>query len=134
MMYGVLDCRSRTLQYVSAGHPPAIYLPAIGGAQLLPAQGLPVGLIENAEYVEDLLTLKPGDRVFLYTDGIIEAVPDTKSIDEFGVNRLVAVIENTRSDPLESCVKSIREAAEKWCGTAEPNDDLSVLALEVFPE
>ena len=129
MFYGVLDLRSRTLRFVSAGHPPAILVSRQGQASKLPCEGFPVGLVEEAEYEGQEHVLEPGDRLYVYTDGITEA--DREPEGELGVERLSAAVHAARAEPLEESVAGVRRLVEQWCEGGEPGDDVSVLALEV---
>ena len=73
MVYGVFDVATRCLRFVSAGHPGLLHAPADGEPAILRVPGSPIGCIEDAEYEETALTLNPGDRLFLYSDGVIES-------------------------------------------------------------
>lgn len=130
MIYGILNHRTREFRYFSAGHPPAVLVNASGEARLLPAQGFPVGLTEQPHYQEDAVKLEPGDRLFLYTDGVIEAATDSSAESQFGIDRLVEVFSHTRAETLENSIEAVRKAVESWCGSQKPDDDLSILAVE----
>ena len=72
MVYGILDLESLQFRYISAGHPALVHVPAGAPATILEAPGFPIG-ITHADYEEHTVRLKPGDRLYLYSDGIIEA-------------------------------------------------------------
>jgi serine phosphatase RsbU (regulator of sigma subunit) len=72
--YGVLNRRTRTLTYASAGHPyPLRFVPGTGAVQPLTAQGFMLGIIPDEQYRERSVQLEPGDRLCFYTDGLVEA-------------------------------------------------------------
>jgi phosphoserine phosphatase RsbU/P len=126
MFYGLLDESTRTLRYVLAGHPPLVVARANGDVGFLFSNGPPVGLLEDAEFPEQDLSLNPGDRLFVYTDGLNEAMsPDGR---ELQFERIGEVASATRRQPLEAGVKALVALAEGWTG-GEPQDDVSVLAL-----
>jgi sigma-B regulation protein RsbU (phosphoserine phosphatase) len=129
MFYGVLDLRSRMLRFVSAGHPPAIVVPREGQPSLLAFEGFAVGLLEEAHYEERQHALEPGDRLYVYTDGVNEAEREPEG--ELGVERLRVALHRARAEPLEESVAGVRGLVEEWCEDGEPADDVSVLALEV---
>ncbi len=129
MFYGVLNLRCRDLRFVSAGHPPAILVPSEGPPTALPSAGFPVGLVAEAEYDERQHVLVPGDRLYVYTDGVSEAAREPEG--ELGVERLSEVLGAGRAAPLEESVEGVRRLVESWCEGGEPADDVSVLALEV---
>jgi len=130
MIYGQLSCSDRRFRYVSAGHPPAIYLPRCGEPVELAATGLPIGVLDEAQHEEQELTLEIGDRLYLYTDGIIEASPSGTRAEEFGVERLRELLVEARAVSLDDSLARVREAVRTWCGDRNPDDDLSLLAIE----
>ena len=89
--------------------------------------GLPIGMFEEASYEEASLTLAPGDRLYFYTDGVIEALD--ASGDEFGSPRLLAEIARWRHRPLREGLDGIAEAVRQWCD-GRLRDDVSLLAVE----
>jgi sigma-B regulation protein RsbU (phosphoserine phosphatase) len=75
--YGVLDRKSGRLDYAGAGHPPAILVRASGEWVELESQGAPVGIAQGLEYEATSISLASGDRLYLYSDGIVEIpLPD----------------------------------------------------------
>ena len=69
--YAIIDIDTFTCRYCSAGHPPQMLVRASGGVELLATTGFFVGMFEGAEYEEAQIQLEPGDRLALYTDGLI---------------------------------------------------------------
>jgi sigma-B regulation protein RsbU (phosphoserine phosphatase) len=129
MFYGVLELRSRLLRFVSAGHPPAIVVPEQGAPRRLPFEGFPVGLVDEARYEEHEQRLEPGDRLYVYTDGVTEASCERQG--ELGLERLSSALHAARAEPLDESVASVTRLVEAWGEGGEPSDDVSVLALEV---
>jgi sigma-B regulation protein RsbU (phosphoserine phosphatase) len=80
--YAVIDRDARSITYSSAGHPPAIVARADGTIDLLSAGGIMLGFAE-ATYPETTTPFVPGDRLLLYTDGLIEAPGIGPDIDIF---------------------------------------------------
>ncbi|MBX9624725.1 MAG: SpoIIE family protein phosphatase [Gemmataceae bacterium] len=124
--YAVIDTAAGRVRYVSAGHPPAVHLPAGGPPRMLPGTGLPVGL--GAGYDEHALDLAPGDRLVLYSDGVTES--QSPGGEQFGRDRLLAAIEAGRGRPLADAVAALERELLAWCGPNPPRDDVSVLAVE----
>ncbi len=124
LIYARLNHRTGRLSLVSAGHPPAIVVPA-GGARpsILRQQGDVVGAFADAVFGLAELTLAPGDRLFLYTDGLIEA----GSSREEGLRRLAAACCARRSLPLGDLVPAVVE--DSMAGLA-PADDLLLMGVE----
>jgi phosphoserine phosphatase RsbU/P len=128
LVYGVLDARSGEFRYTLAGHPGPIHLSA-AGAKVLPGRGYPIGLADGPRpYNEWAVQLEAGDRVYLYSDGLPEAVGP--SGEPFGVARLLRAVEAGRSEPLCSVVNELMAAVESWSGSTGVRDDVSILAVE----
>jgi phosphoserine phosphatase RsbU/P len=132
-LYGVLDCASRELRYVCAGHPGPIHLPKGKEPVRLRHSGLPIGILPQQgpgpAYEEHVLALAPGDRVYLYTDGIPEA--SNPADEEYGFERLRESLGATASDDLQAGVDGLVGRVEAWCGEAGVPDDVSILAIEI---
>jgi sigma-B regulation protein RsbU (phosphoserine phosphatase) len=126
LVYGIVDARGQEFRYVSAGHPPGVYLPPDGGPVLLPAVGRPIGL--GGGYREHTVRLRPGGRLYLYSDGVPEATSPAR--EPFGRDRLLRALEKGRARPLAESIALLQEDLGTWCGGASPHDDVSVLAVE----
>ncbi len=129
ILYAVLDVTGRELRYVAAGHPGPIHVSAGGGATVFESTGLAIGWLPEATFEERTLKLQPGDRVYFYSDGVVEA---QGAGDEFyGLERFKELLEHTRCESLQQSLEALRTELGGWCGAAGPSDDVSVLALEM---
>jgi phosphoserine phosphatase RsbU/P len=128
LMYGVLDVTTGDFRHVSAGHPGPLLLPANGPPVILESPGFPIGLADEA-YDEQCLHLAPGDRMYLYSDGF----PDAMNADgeRFGEARLQEAINQSRAKPLREGLASLLGEIARWQGGARPQDDISLLAVEL---
>ncbi len=77
LLYGLVDTSNRTFRYVSAGHLPPIRVPRQGEPTQLDSDGLPIGLFPDSAWMDRTVQLQEGDRVYLYTDGLVEAEEQT---------------------------------------------------------
>jgi len=127
LAYGVIDAASGEFRYASAGHPGPVHLPADGPPALLDGRGFPIGLSDEP-FAEHRLTLGVGDRLYLYSDGVPEAMDPSRSL--YGNDRLLAAIDRTRGEPLEAGVSALRAEVERWSGSTGLRDDVSILAVE----
>ena len=127
LVYGVFDPAHGRFSYVMAGHPAPIVLPRLGPAVPLQGGGLPIGMIEHATFDDEAVTLQPGDRLYFYTDGVIEALNESEQ--EFGHARLMTEIERLRGHPLRQGLDVIAEIIIGWSGS-HLADDVSLLAIE----
>ena len=83
--------------------------------------------MDEACYEDETLTLEPGDRLYCYTDGAIEAL--NAADEEFGLDRLLAEIERWRELPLGEGLDRISAAFRAW-SDGPLKDDISLLAIE----
>jgi sigma-B regulation protein RsbU (phosphoserine phosphatase) len=127
LFYATLNVKTHELCYVSAGHPPAIHLrPGETPALLNEAGGRPIGLGDR--YQDHTMMLRPGDRLYLYSDGVTEACGSAG--EQFGVPRLCTALEESRPRTLQESVSHVLQSVHQWGGDVL-RDDLSLLALEV---
>ena len=128
LMYGFLNARTRLFRYASAGHCPPVYLPAKGEASELLSSGPPVGLLPSARYQEHRMTMEPGSRLYLYSDGLTDAFNGDS--ETFGRDRLLAAIEESRPQSLRESVTALLGRMRDWSGSSHLQDDVSLLAVE----
>ncbi len=129
MVYGVLDVENRRFTYTGAGHPGPIQISATGECTVHPSTGKPIGMLSGIEFEERAVELDPGDRLYLYTDGVTEALD--ASGEEFTLSRLVDAIATGREDSIEESLQNILGQVHQWQGDAIGSDDLSVLAVQI---
>lgn len=129
LIYGILDSETGEFRYVTAGHPGPVYMPHNNFPKILEGYGSPIGFCDNPEYEQHAVTLLPGDRLYLFTDGITEAA--NAENEQFGDHRLCKAIEQTRNRPLADGLSNLLESVESWCGKSDLHDDVAVLAVEM---
>ncbi len=127
MVYGILDVPSAEFRYVSAGHPGVAHLPAAGPGRIIEERSFPIGL-SLLPYEGQTIALEPGDRLYLYSDGIPEAMTPEDKL--FGGDRLIQTLERMRSEPLEQGISTLLEEIQQWTGSAGLRDDASIVAME----
>lgn len=128
MVYGILNTATGEFRYVSAGHPGPVHLSSSALPVILESDGFLIGLADDT-YEERSVQLKQGDRLYLYSDGVPEAM--NPAGEQFGNARLLASIGQARSETLEASVVFILEEISRWHGSASPQDDISIVAVEV---
>lgn len=129
LLYGILTLSSREFLYVTAGHPAPIHVPARGEAYQTKSVGTPIGFFPGTEYDTELLVLEPGDRLYLFSDGLPEL--DNEAGEIFGEERVVAAIETYRSQGLEQSVHSVVTETRRWHEDRTLGDDLTLLGMEI---
>lgn len=122
----ILDPLTGDVSYCSAGHPPAVVCCGNGDTDLLYTHNLPLGVMGFVMYEESQHTLKPGDRLILYTDGITEA---RQNSELFGTERLEMVLSKCISTSTEELVAEILKAVKDWSHD-KLRDDTAVVVIE----
>lgn len=128
VFYGVLDLRSGELVYANGGHNSPYLLSANGTASVLNGTGgIALGVIDDAVFQSRRLTLEAGNQLFLFTDGITEAM----NIDEelFSDARLAASLAQARTQDPRELLGQVVTAVRSFVAAAPQSDDLTALAL-----
>ena len=125
-------CISGTFPHlgVKAGHQPIIIRPREGSVEVWDEGDAPVGWREDVSFTEYEKQIEPGTRIFLFSDGIVEAKGDVKG-KFFGLQNLVELIADKDCLDLDSCMENISAGFRKWLDRREPEDDITMLAIEV---
>jgi sigma-B regulation protein RsbU (phosphoserine phosphatase) len=128
--YALFHRGTKTLAYSNAGHPyPYRHVARERECHPLVAQGLILGVDADSQYEEKHLQLPTGDRLCLYTDGIIECLG--ASGESFGASRLQRCMRENESEPVQRLVQRLAEAVRTFRGSQPPSDDLTILGVEV---
>jgi sigma-B regulation protein RsbU (phosphoserine phosphatase) len=124
MFLGCYDEALRELTYCNAGHPPPILLSGNGKVSRLDASGTVVGLFDDVTYGESTIMMQPGDLFAAFSDGVTES---ENGSGEFGEERLIALIQEHRHQPLSRIGDVIAGSVADWIGDAEQPDDVTVV-------
>ncbi len=126
---GILEISTGKLTAANAGHEYPVIKKPDGSFELFKDKhGFVLGGIEGSVYKEYEITLKPGSKLFLYTDGVPEAT-DADG-DLFGIDRMLAALNLSPDGEPESLLKNVRKAVDGFVKDAEQFDDLTMLCLE----
>jgi sigma-B regulation protein RsbU (phosphoserine phosphatase) len=144
LCYAVFDIKRRTVTLANSGLPYPIRARRSGhrsGAHSGPASGhrpdpeaielpgVPLGSFPGSAYDEVTFDLAPGDLFVFCTDGVSEAFNETG--EEFGSDRLRAVVARTRDGSPRDVVDGIFSAVQEFRGEALPNDDMTAVAIRM---
>ncbi len=123
--YVHLDAEAQELRYSAAGHPPMLLL---RGGEVMPVveNGLMLAAFDFAEYSTAVLPLMAGDRLVLYTDGIVEA--ENGRQEEFGQERLCALLRDSAGLGHTEAADLVLSSVQRW--SAVQNDDLTLLVCD----
>jgi hypothetical protein len=129
--FGLLDPRAQTLRFSSAGHlDPYVYRVATGKMEVLSSWGFPLGVRRRDPFREHTVEFTAGDRLVLYSDGLIECVDDDG--EPFGFERFEQVIKANGHLSADEIKKALLNAVRKFTRNRPPEDDqtLVVVAFE----
>jgi sigma-B regulation protein RsbU (phosphoserine phosphatase) len=129
LFYGILDLDRLDLTYANAGHPPLIIRRADGRRMELTETGGIVGFFPDWTYGQKSIALEPGDSLWLFTDGILEA--RDSSLSEFGSSRLPAVLDEIGKLSLSEAKECVWKAVLDHSG-GKLEDDATLLAFRIL--
>ena len=124
--YVHLDAKAGELRYSAAAHPPMLLL-RDGVVREIEENGLMLAAFDFATYATAAQPLMAGDRLVLYTDGIVDAEDGAQ--EEFGRERLCALLKETSKMTEDEAAERIVGAAREWA--KRQRDDLTVLVCDV---
>jgi len=130
--YACIDTEAGTIRYAGAGHPPLYLKSCHGGIEEIAPNGLILGPFPEARYESAERNLEPGDRILMYTDGIIEAFNAEE--EEFGDQRLKDLLSNCGDLSAESFADKILDEVRLWSGVKPDDtleDDLTLIVIDV---
>jgi sigma-B regulation protein RsbU (phosphoserine phosphatase) len=129
-----LDQDTRIMRYVNAGHNDPILRRASGEIERLSSGGPPFGLplFTDSEiaYVSGSVQLRPGDLLFIFTDGVAEAV--NESDQEFGESRIIAAVTAASAENAQGILNRVMGDVNSFVGYARQHDDITVLVLRII--
>lgn len=126
---GILDLKTGMLSFTDAGHNPPCISRNGGGFELLKSKiNFVVGGKPLRKYSENFLKLSPGDRIFLYTDGVTES--RNKDGDFFKEDAMLKVLNSMREVTTKETVEIMLEALKEHSDGTEQYDDITMLAFE----
>jgi len=130
LMFLRLDLKNRQVSVVDCGHNPLIHLPFSScRCRQVKGENLPMGLIEEEEYIETSFPIEDNDLLILYSDGITE----NRSTDNemFGIDRFTALLEQNAAMPTETIVGKIRESIMQFCDCSNFEDDVTCIVIRI---
>ena len=125
---GILDLESGVLKYTNAGHNHPIIIKNGKSIFLDDKPGVVLGALDNSKYSEHSLTLKKGERILLYTDGVTEAHNVDKKL--FGENRLLEFANQNKDLEIKDFIIKLRNEVKEHQGEEEQFDDITMLMFE----
>ena len=128
MVYAVLNIKTGKMAFSIAGHPPLVWLRSkLGDAEFIGQESFVVGAFDFVEYETSYIQLEPGDKVWMYSDGITEAEKGSEMFSEEGFRKTVVDLKDQPTTlQTELLVNNVRD----WQQAEQFDDDVSVLVVE----
>ena len=127
LFFGILDTKKNTLCYANAGQ----NLPLIFSPEKKPVplknHGLVLGTKEDVSFKKEEISINPGDRLLIYSDGIPEAM--NEQMEEFGDEKLLEIVQQYRGYSADALIKNIIAALNLHFGRVSQNDDMTMVFL-----
>ena len=131
---GLLDLKSGRFTYVNGGHnPPLIYSARDEKWRYLGTtkHNYALGLIDDAEFEQETIDLASGDMIYLYTDGVTEALNEREEL--YGDDRLEQCLNrvNVKNLSVEEVLEEVRRSLDEYVGNTAQSDDITMLAVRL---
>ncbi len=130
LFLGILDIRTGELSYANGGHNPPYILRA--GGEIEPMEmtgGVALGVVENFVFQSRTVQLQTGDALFLYTDGVTEAM--NREDELFGEERLVRDLERLRDAPMRELIEGVMQSVQAFSSGVPQTDDITMMRLQI---
>lgn len=129
LFFLAIEARNGRLTWVNAGHDPVfLYNPFKDRFKRLRGRGLPLGVIEDTQYIAQTAAFKPGQILILCTDGVFEAHNEEKEL--LGKKRFRDIIRQNSELTAEGILKAVFEAVGAFRGEASQNDDITLVVAK----
>lgn len=131
VFYGTLDINGH-LQWANGGHCAPLLVHTDGRMRTLKTTGLPLGMLEPAEWFVESVDLEPGDKIVIYSDGLTEA--ESPENQFFGADRLRHLLRERSHDSCEALHAAILQSVERYTEGCNLSDDITLVVVEYQPE
>ncbi|WP_419786939.1 SpoIIE family protein phosphatase [Pseudodesulfovibrio sp.] len=129
LFLAIVDIETGEVQYANAGHNPPIYMPCGGTPEWIPPLGEPVaGVMDGMEYTTKTMRMAPGDIIFIYSDGVTEAMNPKQEL--YSDERLLAFVSAEKEPFAPKLVKDLDDSIKAFTLGAEQSDDITMLAMQ----
>lgn len=127
VFYGILDVTTGSIEYVNAGHNPPYLLSSDGIKKIEITGDTVLGAFEDITFRPGKLQMKPGEKLFLYTDGITEAFNSEE--EAYGEEKLENFLQQRINLPIENIIKELQIEVNSFVNGAPQSDDITLLSL-----
>jgi phosphoserine phosphatase RsbU/P len=129
LLYGLLDTETHSFRCANAGHPCPLLVTPEQPIREIDISGNPIGLLKAPEFDETTVQLNPGDRIYLYSDGLEEE--RNPSGESFGLERISETLKTNAAQSLKTSVEHLIQSVLRWHESDHLDDDVSLIGLEI---
>lgn len=131
VFYSTFDAQGR-LEWANAGHCTPILLHRDGRMRTLETTGMPLGMLEEADWAVENVQLEPGDKLVMYSDGLTEA--ESSDNQFFGVPRLRELLRGHATEACDVLHKAVLDSVERYTEGSVLSDDITLVVVEYQPD
>lgn len=125
---GVIDLETGNVKCANAGHEYPVIQRKNGSWELLKDKhSAPLAVMEGMPFKEYELQLEPGDKLFVYTDGVPEAINENE--EQYGTDRMIECLNKTQSEDMKTLLPALRDDITRFVNGAEQFDDITMLGF-----
>lgn len=125
--HGELCPRTGEVTYINCGHNPPLHVDRQGRMTRLEKGGLILGALEDSDYEEGSMTVRPGEMLVLFTDGVTEA--QGKKRQQYEEKRLLAVLARSRGLSAQRVLDTVMADVDRFCSGMPQADDITLMVL-----
>jgi sigma-B regulation protein RsbU (phosphoserine phosphatase) len=127
-LYGIIDTRTSEVTVASAGHPSPLLIDTDGTQTFIPTDGGLLGIFADETFPETKVTVSPGQRLLIYTDGVEVAFSD--EADNFDTERWRTILQNYHQLPPDDLLVTFAREIDGQIGSLSSKDDLTMVMIE----
>jgi sigma-B regulation protein RsbU (phosphoserine phosphatase) len=128
LFFAVISPGDGLLRYCNAGHESPLIVRPSGEVHRLEAGGIPLGMVEEFPFQDGAAVLAPGDVLAVFSDGVTESM--NTSGDQFGPDRLLAILQRCRNESATSILREIEHAVKQHAGETRQMDDMTMVVVK----
>ena len=128
---GIIDLATGQMQCANAGHEYPVLMRADGDYEYIKDKhGLALAAMPDMPFKQYELQLNPGDKLFVYTDGIPEAI--NEEVEQYGADRLLKVLNANKGEKMDVTLPTVRQDISDFVGNADQFDDITMLGFTYY--
>lgn len=129
VFFGIINTRTGEVFYTNGGHNSPLLVRKTGESVFVePVGGMVLGILDDINFDMGKLTLLPGEQLFLYTDGVTEAMNDKK--EQYSEERLQAALKRAGGESCRETIAAVLADVKAYSGKAPQSDDITMLAIK----